>query len=205
MKLLQFRKRLQDLIGDADAERPFVCDGDPHGCAAFLVGFNPASDVPFWRFWSNETGFDKSAWFECYRKQRELAPLKDGRTRRQVVSATRQRIELIVDAAKPIRMLETNLYARATKQASDLAKADRNPDPFAFLLREIAPRVLLLHGKEVKEAFEARYHQPLTDTFSSMVIEGHDMRVAGVRHLSRGTSHSRATELGKMIQSQAGA
>ena len=40
------------------------------------------------------------------------------------------------------------------------------------MLREIGPRVLLLHGKKVAEAFQARYRQTPTDTFTSMTIGG---------------------------------
>jgi hypothetical protein len=103
------REHLQRLSG-ADAGRPFVCDGDPYKCKAFLVGYNPASQVPFWPFWSDATGFDKSVWFDCYRLYRMAEPLKEGRTRRQPISSTRQRIEWIIDAAKPVQVLETNLY-----------------------------------------------------------------------------------------------
>jgi hypothetical protein len=195
MKLREFRERLQRL-SFSDAERPFVCDGDPYQCTAFLVGYNPASLVPFWPFWSDATGFDKSMWFDCYRAYRMAEPLKEGRTRRQPISSTRQRIEWIIEAAKPVRVLETNLYPRATKKASDLAAEDRQAEALTFMLREIGPRVLLLHGKKVVEAFQARYRQPLTDTFTSMFIEGQRMIVGGVRHLSRGVSRSRATELG---------
>ena len=67
------------------------------------------------------------------------------------------------------------------------------------MLREIGPRVLILHGKKVGEALQARYRQSLTDTFTSMTIEGQRMIVLGVRHLSRGVSHSRATEIGKAV------
>ena len=35
-------------------------------------------------------------------------------------------------------------------------------EALTFMLREIGPRVLLLHGKKVVEAFQARYRQPLT-------------------------------------------
>jgi hypothetical protein len=108
---------------------------------------------PFSQFWNDATGFDKGLWLDCYRAHRMAEPLKEDRTRRQPISSTRQRIEWIVEAAKPARVLETNLYARATKQASDLAAEDRESEALAFMLREIAPRVLLLHGNEVGECF----------------------------------------------------
>jgi hypothetical protein len=134
---------------------------------------------------------------------RMTEPLKEGRTRRQPVSSTRQRVERIIDAAKPVRVLETNLYPRAMKEASDLAAEDRESEALTFMLQEIKPRVLVLHGKKVAEAFQARYRQPLTDTLASMTIEGQRMIVCGVRHLSRGCSRSRATELGKAIRFKA--
>jgi hypothetical protein len=203
MKLREFREHLQHL-SSADAGRPFVCDGDPYQCTAFLIGYNPASLVPFWPFWSDATGFDKSVWFDCYRLYRMAEPLKEGRTRRQPISSTRQRIEWIIDAAKPVQVLETNLYQRATKRASDLAVEDRDSAALSFMLREIGPRVLLLHGKKVAEAFQVRYRQTPTDTFTSMTIEGRRMIVRGVPHLSsRGFSRSRATELGEAIRFKA--
>ena len=202
IKLREFRGHLQRLSG-ADAVRPFVCDGDPYQCRAFLVGYNPASPAPFWPFWSDATGFDKSMWFDCSREHRKAEPLKAGRTRRQPISSTRQRIEWNIDAAKPVRVLETNLYPRATKRASDLAVEDRDSEALSFMLREIGPRVLLLHGKKVAEAFQARYRQTPTDTFTSMTIEGRRMIVRGVPHLSRGFSRCRSTELGKAIRFKA--
>ena len=51
--------------------RPFVCDGNPCDCKAFIVGINPASRVSFWAFWSDETGFDKKSWLARYVAERE--------------------------------------------------------------------------------------------------------------------------------------
>jgi hypothetical protein len=36
--------------------RPFVCDGSPLECEAFLVGFNPRTlmSKEFWKFWNTE-------------------------------------------------------------------------------------------------------------------------------------------------------
>lgn len=76
-------------------------------------------------------------------------------------------------------------------------------EALSFMLREIGPRVLLLHGKKVAEAFQARYRQTPTDTFTSMTIEGRRMIVRGVPHLSRGFSRCRSTELGKAMRFKA--
>jgi hypothetical protein len=91
-----------------------------------------------------------------------------------------------------------NLFRFLKPTSTDLAVEDRDSGALSFMLREIGPRVLLLHGKKVAEAFQARYRQTPTDTFTSMTIEGRRMIVRGVPHLSsrRGFSRSRAIELG---------
>ncbi len=136
--LCEFSRGLASLIGKPTDLRPFVCEGSPLACDAFLVGFNPAShmSVDYWDFWSDSYGFDKCAWITKYKEERRNRPLKPGRKRRNEVSNTRRIIEEVVQSAKPVKCLETNIYAKATEQASDLEERSRVTAPFDYLLRK---------------------------------------------------------------------
>lgn len=146
--LSEFSHGLVSLIGRPSDLRPFVCEGSPLACDAFLVGINPASEMSddFWDFWSDSYGFDKSAWFEKYKEERKTRPLKPGRKRRNEVSNTRRIIEEVVQGASPVKILETNIYSKATEQASDLEEQNRITAPFDYLLRQVEPRLVIAHG-----------------------------------------------------------
>lgn len=117
----KFEDELAALIGAPTDLRPFVCDGSPLTCDVFIVGFNPATTMSseFWQFWRTGVGFDKVAWFAAYKKDRQLKPLKPGKTRRNAVSPSRRVIEMILEGAAPYRCLETNIYSASTEQAAD--------------------------------------------------------------------------------------
>ena len=151
--LHEFSLGLAPLIGRPTYLRPFVCDGSPLECDAFLVGFNPARrmSVDFWDFWSDSYGFDKSAWFERYKEEQETRPPKPGRTRRHKVSPTRRIIEEVVHGAIPVKCLETNVYAKATNQALDLEEQDRITAPVDYLLRKVAPKLVIAHGQDASK------------------------------------------------------
>ena len=193
MSLRPFREGLEASIRTDRAVRPFVCDGSPLHCRAFIVGINAASDVSFWRFWDDETGFDKKRWYDLYRAQRAGVDKKP-------VSPTRQRIGRIVCAAAPGPILETNLYSVATAKAGDLKENDKRTDAIEFLLREVSPRILLLHGKAVKEHFERLCGHTLTSCFSSATIYGRPVKIAAVRQLAY-VSYEGASKLGETIRS----
>ena len=53
MELSSFREHVQSVVGMGEFVRPFICQGNPYECRAFIVGINPASNVPFWPFWEN--------------------------------------------------------------------------------------------------------------------------------------------------------
>ena len=156
--LHEFSLGLASLIGRPTDLRPFVCEGSPLDCDVFLVGINPASrmSVDFWDFWSDSYGFDKRAWFEKYKEERGSRPLKHGRKRRNEVSNTRRIIEEVVSGANPVNCLETNMYAKATKQASDLDERSKISTSFDYLLRQIAPRLVIAHGKDAAELLQGK-------------------------------------------------
>ncbi len=188
--LQQFELDLAALIGRPTNLRPFVCDGSPLTCDAFIVGFNPASasSTDFWEFWKPGYGFNKLLWFESYLHDRQAKPLKPGRTRRNPISNTRKVIELVIEAAQPVRCLETNIYAAASEEAKDLSEHRRITAPFDFLLATVQPKVIVAHGKDATA--HVRNRAP-----NSAVIESN--------HFSRGFSNVAAVELGRRIAEKA--
>ena len=79
--LVDFSREMVSLIDKPTDLRPFVCNGSPLECGAFIVGINPASEMSgdFWDFWSDSCGFDKPAWFNKYKIERMNRPLKRGK------------------------------------------------------------------------------------------------------------------------------
>lgn len=186
-QLSDFRRSMVSLIGKPTDLRPFVCEGSPLACEAFLVGINPASEMSndFWDFWSDSYGFNKRVWFERYKAERRNRPLKPGRRRRNEISNTRRVIEWILDEAKPIRCLETNIYARATAPGVHLDERSRSTEPFSYLLRQVAPRLVIAHGK------------PATQYLQKLSVQC-DLWCED--HFSRGWSRQEARRLGLGIR-----
>lgn len=187
-----FERDLRELIGEPTTLRPFVCDGSPLDCEAFIVGINAATPMKadFWGFWTSGRGFDRARWFEAYCRERQERPLKPGRTRRNRVSATRTRIDCALDGAAPVRCLETNIYAFPTEAAAELTAANRSTAVFDFLLDRIQPKVILAHG------------EPAVTHLQGM--RG-PWRLFGVPHFASrttGWSKDRAREVGARIKDQ---
>lgn len=187
-KLDAFEVELACRIAKPTKLRPFVCDGSPLACQAFIVGFNPATSMEsdFWHFWSQREGFDKSAWHDEYVADRNRRPLSPGKTRRTEVSPSRRVIEWILEEAAPIKVLETNIYATPTRRKSDLVLGDRDPSTFRFLLRTIKPSVIVVHGNDA--IAELRN------------LEKGQAAVIERRHFSRGWSQAAARELGQQMK-----
>ncbi len=199
----KFEFKLKSVIGESTDLRPFVCDGFPMECEIFIVGYNPATEMSqsFWEFWNSDTGFNKTAWFEAYKRERIDRPLKPGRTRRNLISPTRQRIEWITEFASPIKCLETNIYSKATEKAKDLSIIDQEDEVFKFLLQEIRPKVMLLHGLKTLEHLRKIAH--LQTELSRMMVftkNSVQVKVIAVPHLSRGCSQLKTEEWGKQLR-----
>lgn len=190
-ELAKFEESLRSLIGEPTDLRPFVCDGSPVSCEAFIVGFNPATAMSsgFWRFWNSTRGFDKADWFAQYLAERQSRPLKPGKTRRNKLSNTRRVIGWITDAAAPVLCFETNIYAAATEAAADLTERERVTAPFDFLLRTVKPKLVVTHGMDAREHLRGAH------------IE---CKVITVSHFSRGWSQVKAQELGHQIRGLCG-
>jgi hypothetical protein len=178
-KLRRFRDQIQSRVGGVEWARPFVCNGNPYDCSIFLVGFNPASNVEFWKFWKDECGFDKAGWSEAYRAQRLAAS-------RSEISPSRKRIEELIIAAKSPKILETNLYAKPSRKERDLRGTDQNSSAFCYMLAEIQPRILLLHGSRTWKHFSKIYtlDRCPTHEFTDIAIDGRILTVASVPHFA---------------------
>lgn len=186
--LKAFEDGLVKLIGKPTPMRPFVCDGSPLDCKVFIVGFNPTTSSDFWEFWQPD-GFNKSVWLETYKRTRLLEPFEPGKTRRSTISSTRRAIELIVEAASPVKILETNIYPTPSKRAKDLKKQQLCTGTFDFLLKTVKPVLIITHGKDAARHLER---------FESAA------KVINETHLSRGWSDERARQLGLDIAQYCG-
>lgn len=141
--LSDFRLGLESQIGRPTDSRPFVCEGSPLACQVLIVGTNPATrmdEVDWWDFWSDDYGFNKSAWSDEYAKVRNR------------VSPTRQRIGWVLEEAQPIRCLETNV---------DPTEAQRPPPSMDgtvldYLLARVAPLLVIAHGDKAIKHLQAR-------------------------------------------------
>lgn len=182
-----FENELAALVGRPTHVRPFVCEGSPLDCEAFIVGFNPATTLTsdFWEFWRSGQGFDKAAWFNAYKKDRQDRPLKPGKTRRNAISNSRRVIEWMLEEASPVRCLETNIHAVPTEHAVDLAPEQRITEPFDFLLAKVKPRVIVAHGADAARHLQSKRLA---------------VRIIHVPHFSRGWSQASARELGRRIR-----
>lgn len=182
-----FQARLEAAIGRPATSRPFVCQGSPLDCRVFIVGFNPATEISadFWEFWTPGYGFNKTAWFDAYKAERQSKPLRPGKTRRSAVSPTRRVIEWICEAASPVRCLETNIYSTATPDMNSLSQADRDAALFRFLVEAVKPSVIVAHGKDAGQEAER---------FSDHA------KILAVPHFSRGWSEKKARELGAELR-----
>src|SRR5215211_3560107 len=180
MTLDEFERDFAVLIGRPTDLRPFVCDGSPLDCTVFLVGFNPATsmDADFWAFWRRGYGYDKPAWYRQYLAERAARPLKPGKKSRPAVSPTRRNIDAFVEGGGAARVLESNIYAKASDDMKALDLASREIGPFRFLLAAIQPKVIVVHGKPAVEAI-AKFNVPARI-------------IAADNHLSRKTSRDRA-------------
>lgn len=201
--LQQFEQDLTRIIGNPTDLRPFVCEGSPLRCTIFIVGLNPATELKrsFWDFWRADYGFNKTEWFEVYKEERRKKPLKQGKTRRNEVSNTRRVIKWMVDEAVPEPCLETNIYSKPSEETCDLEDKNRVTKPFDFLLKEIQPKVLLVHGDKAIKHIESTFRKCLIkDDIVEVNTEWGCTKILAVPHLSRGWSRVRAQETGRRLK-----
>jgi uracil-DNA glycosylase len=186
-RLAPFRAALQRLVGDPPAVRPFVCDGSPLECRAFIVGSHPATRAAaeFWRFWDDGEGFRRGEWLTASCAAHAPGP-------------TRRLIERVVAAAAPVRCLEANVTGTPGTESRDAAV-------FELLLGEVRPRAILAHGREAAGYLAARFgtRSLATDRFTPVEAPWGTVRIRPVRHLSRGWSYAAADEAGAALREAA--
>ena len=189
MNLSEFEHKLTTVIVRPTAVRPFVCDGSPLSCKIFLVGTNPASPMKasFWDFWDDTMGFDKASWLKAYIAERAARPLSPGRTHHMAISTTRRLIGHFIEAAAPYRVLETNVDARPSETAAGITADTAETAPFEFLLRTIAPKVVVTHGIIAEEVVRRLAPQAAILNFG--------------KHFSRGVSNAAVSEIGRQAAS----
>lgn len=212
--LADFEAALRQEIGGRMI-RPFVCDGSPLDCQVAIIGFNPATqeDDSIWRFWKAGYGFEKALWLEHYKSARRARNGQNGR-RVQELSNTRRVLEWITDAAGPARCLETNLYPGATRTAAELPANQRDATLLEFLLKQIQPHLLVVHGKDsaahVARLYPSEKIVALKDCKPSDIerlrvtfaLPGSrtGRRIIKVPHFSRGWSQDAARKLGSILR-----
>jgi hypothetical protein len=180
MNIHTFENELEMLIGRPTELRPFVCDGSPLDCNVFVVGVNATTNLDFWTFWTPNAGYDKLRWEQAYRQER----IAEGK---RELSNTRTMLGWILENLPGVKVLETNVYAKASPQATDLGKHERETSTFHFLLCTIQPKVILVHGDEAQQAIK-----PLLE-------QGHAVTLLTTKHL-RFWSRARALDLSEQIK-----
>ena len=189
MNLVTFERELRAVAGDM-AVRPFLCNGSPFDCQVFLVGINPATDIPLWPYWSAERGCDKQGWLDAYCK-------KHGGFR-----PTRARIERLLKSLAPTRALETNVFHHGSRREADLADEHKQTDVFDFLLEHLAPHVVFIYGRSAVNHLQrltgARMEHGI---FTPVRYQGLAFDVYAGHHLSYQWSYSKVDQLGRELHS----
>lgn len=195
-----FEAALAARIGRPAYVRPFVCEGSPLECRAFIVGSNPATalSLDYWSFWESGYGFRREAWAEASREQRRAAG-------KRVTTPTREMLGRIMREAAPVRCLDTNVFSTPTPAERDLPPELRQTGVFDLVLDAVRPAAILAHGKEASEhlrrllgvgALSAEGFEPVPAPWGTV-------RVRAVRHLSRGWSYAQAEALGRALREAA--
>jgi len=137
--LQTFGERLFEKMNDPFA-RPFVCNGSPYDCSAFIVGINAATRLGrFAEYWSNDSGFD---WGKFKADYKSLGK-KEG---------NRRPIEAISRGLNGA--LETNVCAKPSRRPNELTDADWSGSLLPFLFAELKPKVVFVHATRPIRYFE---------------------------------------------------
>jgi hypothetical protein len=136
---------LRSLIPQPCHDRPFVCDGLPDSCEVIVIGENPATKTrsDWWKFWSDEGGFDLQQFERTYEKARVDA-------KKPKVSATRARLRILRDAG--LRCLETNVFINERLDGAG-ENAQTNPLLKVFFRRLPNLKAVVVHGTAARRAF----------------------------------------------------
>jgi hypothetical protein len=133
--MINFETQLAEIIGRPSSQRPFVCNGTPASCPAWVVGYNAATTGgDWWRFWSKDQGFDLASWRDDYDAERTA--------RGKGASATRRRLDRLTASVSGV--LETNIFATPSTEMANMPHS--NTDAFDLLRATFEPRVIIAHG-----------------------------------------------------------
>ncbi len=135
-----FSARLRELLGDAKEMRPLLCDGNPLACSVAVVGINPATTTPFWPYWSDDQGMDRSSWIAAYKAQHS------GK-----FSRSRAALERFVPQVAA-QVIELNAHEKQSKRLANLEREHRTTSVFEFVLGAVKPRVILCAGVAASDA-----------------------------------------------------
>lgn len=195
--LPELAQELRRLLRPDLPSRPFVADGSPFSCDVAIVGINPGTTTSFWDFWADDTGFARAQWVAEYYSRPEA--------RR---NATRNRIERLVPALKPLRVVELNAYPYATRTEADITpEMKEDLSVLHLMLRVTNPRALFLFGKAPAKTIAPLLGLPMPDlgTVTRCEYQGRPLVVFAEQHLSRGWSYqaveAMATRVKGVLQS----
>ncbi|EIZ9933130.1 hypothetical protein ACEV76_09450 [Vibrio parahaemolyticus] len=184
--LADLDKLIQDTVSNFPGSRPLLCNGNPLECDILLVGINPSTSSDFFKYWLQESGFNKTAWLEDYlAKHGKLKP-------------TRSRIEIFEDAVKPLKVVETNVYSSASSRESDLHDLKRNRDFFEKIIGMLSPKLVLCYGKTANLAVEELLGVPIVkgEFLSSSALS---FEIRYENHFSYQWSYDAVKQLGKEV------
>ena len=123
-------------------QRPFVCDGFPDTCEVIVIGENPATktNIDWWTWWKDDTGFDYKAFMESYNSERAKP------------SDTRRSLDRI--RSNGINCVETNVYSN--EQSGGVSRSIKNYDVLNLLLRNMPLlKGVIAHGKTAHQALDS--------------------------------------------------
>lgn len=191
--LAELEVALHGLLDPRLPSRPFISDGSPFQCDIAIVGINPGSAQPFWPHWDALHGFDRAAWVRAYYQQ-------PGATR----NATRNRIERLVKALAPLRVVELNAFPYATRTEAQIQPAMRDPRILRLMLDVAQPKGLFLFGLEAARTVAPLLDMPvpLAGTTTRVACAGRTVTVFTERHLSRGWSYARVEAFAQAVRLQ---
>ena len=190
MNLAEFDRRLREIA--PNNTRPFLCEGSPFECRAFIVGLNPRTQTPFWPHWNVSTGCCKSSWLDEYRRRHNN---KLGRTR--------ECIEILFEALGPFKCLETNLYPGWSNRFRDLPIEFRNTNVFDFILDAVKPNLVFVHGRKAILHIERITGQTAfrrDEVLRNIQLPSHEADLYLRHHLSYQLSTSECRRIGERLR-----
>jgi len=106
---------------------------------------------------------------------------------KRALSNTRTMLGWILENLPNVKVLETNVYMKASPQSTDLSDHERDTSALRFLIHAIQPKVILVHGDEAQQAMKP------------LLGQGQAATVLTTKHL-RFWSRTRALELSEQVK-----